>query len=535
MEGIADKDSWFKGLKTLFFIAIISLLSLSASAQDGKALFKANCAACHALETKLVGPAIGDISNKLEGKIAGDTKEWLHKWIKNSTNLIESGDAYANKVFEENLKVPMTPFEALKEEEIDAIINYMDGVVEEEEESAASDNKVEVASTGNSGNAELGKKLFKANCAACHALDAELTGPALRGVEARLEGVVGGMPREWLHKWIKNNIGLRESGDAYAQEVFDKYGGVQMNVFPTLSEEDIDAIIDYTSEEKVVVASTETATTEEGSDTTSNDSALLLLVGIAILLFIMLVVLSSVWSTISGAVKEKFPELGNSLPEVLPFEKRLKKSLKSTTAKIIFALVVLSYISVWTFNGAASLATQEGYMPEQPIKFSHKLHVTGNKIDCKYCHIGAEKGRHAVIPSVNICMNCHKAVKVGPVHGEAEIAKIYDAFENKKTVKWIKVHNLPDHVYFNHSQHVMVGKVECETCHGNVGEMEEIKQVSPLGMGWCINCHRETKVQFKDNDFYNTYESLHEKLKNKEVKEITVDMIGGTECQKCHY
>ena len=104
-----------------------------------------------------------------------------------------------------------------------------------------------------------------------------------------------------------------------------------------------------------------------------------------------------------------------------------------------------------------------------------------------------------------------------------------------KEVEWVRIHNLPDHVYFNHSQHVNAGKVQCQTCHGPIQEMDEVKQFSDLSMGWCVNCHRETKVQFTSNKFYSIYEKFHEDLKKNPSDSITVAKIGGTECQKCHY
>jgi len=191
--------------------------------------------------------------------------------------------------------------------------------------------------------------------------------------------------------------------------------------------------------------------------------------------------------------------------------------------------------------------TQKGYKPEQPIKFSHKLHAGEHEIACQYCHSSVEKSKHAGIPSVNICMNCHKGIQKGPQYGETEIAKIYKAagFDPKsgkydtklqKPLEWIKVHNLPDHVYFNHSQHVVVGKQECTSCHGNLKEMTVAEQKAPLTMKWCIECHRKTEVAMADNPYYDR---LHKALKAKyagqyDVK-FTVDKIGGLECSKCHY
>ena len=152
---------------------------------------------------------------------------------------------------------------------------------------------------------------------------------------------------------------------------------------------------------------------------------------------------------------------------------------------------------------------QQGYQPTQPIAFSHEIHAGQYEIECQYCHTGVMISKSANIPSANICMNCHTAIKTE----SKEIAKIYKAIDydpetgeygdNVKPIEWVRVHNLPDLAYFNHSQHVNVGEIECQTCHGPIEEMAVVKQWSTLTMGWCINCHRETKVNAKGNAYYD--------------------------------
>ena len=186
----------------------------------------------------------------------------------------------------------------------------------------------------------------------------------------------------------------------------------------------------------------------------------------------------------------------------------------------------------------------KGYAPEQPIAYSHKLHAGINGIDCNYCHHSARHGKSAAIPSANVCMNCHTYINEGP-SGKAEIQKIYDAvgFDpekgryiegyEQKPIKWVRIHNLPDLAYFNHSQHVVAGGLECQECHGPIEEMEVVEQHSELTMGWCINCHRETEVKVADNDYY---EEMHAKFKENHPGEtFNVEAIGGLECGKCHY
>lgn len=202
---------------------------------------------------------------------------------------------------------------------------------------------------------------------------------------------------------------------------------------------------------------------------------------------------------------------------------------------VLFLLICIGF-----YKRAQDLGTQVGYAPEQPIKFNHKLHAGQYNIQCQYCHLGVEKGRNAGVPSLNTCMNCHAAVSSGPQYGKEEIAKIYKAIDfnpdtrqygnNPQPVKWVRIHNLPAHVYFNHAQHVKAGKLECQNCHGAVQQMTRVQQTSTLEMGWCVNCHREKKVDTDGNKYYaSTYDFV------EKHKSYTVAQLGGLECAKCHY
>lgn len=198
-------------------------------------------------------------------------------------------------------------------------------------------------------------------------------------------------------------------------------------------------------------------------------------------------------------------------------------------------LVAGLFIIKITAHEAIALGRSENYEPDQPIKFSHAVHVKQNKIDCLYCHASAEYSKAAGIPSANVCLNCHTLVREGTRTGRFEIDKIHEAIEKQQPIEWVRIHNLPDYTYFNHSQHVTAGKIECQTCHGPVEEMDRVKQVSDLSMGWCINCHRDTEVQFLDNAFYDKYEQLHKDLKEGKIDRVTAEKIGATDCMKCHY
>ena len=182
-----------------------------------------------------------------------------------------------------------------------------------------------------------------------------------------------------------------------------------------------------------------------------------------------------------------------------------------------------------------NIGRQQNYAPQQPIKFSHKVHAGQNQIDCEYCHHLAEHGKSAGIPSSDLCMNCHQIVIEGTHSGRFEIRKISEAIENITSVEWIRIHNLPDYVFFSHAQHVGAGKLDCEECHGPVDEMDVIYQYSDLSMGWCLECHRTRGVDFEHNAYYELFEAYHEELETGKIDSVLVTDIGGTNCMKCHY
>lgn len=393
-------------------------------------------------------------------------------------------------------------------------------------------------------NAQDGKALFSQNCASCHAIKKDLTGPALAGVEERWGG-----DRKKLHAWIHNSTAFLKTGDKYANDLYNKYNKVQMNLFPNLPDKDIDAILDYI---KTASAAPDTNAPAPGGEVSTGDDNTLIYGILTLILAVIALTLLQVNSNLRKLTDEK-----ENIPshEPVPFWRN--------TVYIAFATILLFCVGgYFTVKGAIGLGRTKGYQPEQPIFYSHKIHVGVNQVNCLYCHGGAQESKHANIPSLNICMNCHKAINEysgktplyradgSEVNGTAEIQKLYkyagyDPSVSKewdpskaKPVEWIKIHNLPDHVYFNHSQHVKAGRVQCQTCHGEIQKMDEVKQFAELSMGWCVNCHRETKVQFNDNGFYSIYQKFHEDLKNGTIdssKGITVEKIGGTECQKCHY
>ena len=390
----------------------------------------------------------------------------------------------------------------------------------------------------NTAGAQDGKALFSQNCAACHAIDKKLTGPALMGVQDRWPD------QKKLYSWIRNNQAFLKTGDPYANNLYNEFNKTAMNLFPNLSDAEIGAILKYIKDWKPAVAPTAAA----GAPAPEGDSTLLF----GILTLILAIIAFILMQVNSNLRKLSDDKEGVLAPEPVPFWKN--------KAYIAFVTVVLFLVGGYlTTDAAIHLGRNKGYQPQQPIIYSHKVHAGINQINCLYCHGGAQDSKHASVPSMNVCMNCHMAINEykGPkfyteegeeVNGTAQIQKLYEYAgytpgkpwdpSKAKPIEWVKIHNLPDHVYFNHSQHIKAGKVQCQTCHGEITNMDEVKQFADLSMGWCINCHRETKVQFKENGFYSIYEKYHEDLKNGKIdstKGITVEKIGGTECQKCHY
>jgi len=387
--------------------------------------------------------------------------------------------------------------------------------------------------------------LFQSNCASCHSPIKIVTGPALKGVSERVPD------KKLLHDWIHNNQKVLASGNPYFTSLFNQFNKTPMNTFPSLTDPEIDAIIKYVDNYQAPAA---TGANVETGNTKAVEGDSTLLYGIlTLILAVIMMVLLQVNSSLKKLSDDKE---GIPASEPIPFYRN-----KVYLAFIILFLFVLG--GYWLVQGAVGLGRTQNYQPVQPIFYSHKVHAGINQISCLYCHSNAMDSKHATVPPLNVCMNCHAAINdytKGPklyredgseVDGTAEIQKLYSytGYDPKtakynmaeaKPVEWTKIHNLPDHVFFSHAQHTKAGKVQCQTCHGPIQEMDEVKQFAPLSMGWCINCHRTTKVNFPDssgngNKFYSIYEKFHHNLQTGAMDSVTVENIGGTECQKCHY
>jgi len=457
-------------------------------------------------------------------------------------------------------------------------------------------------------DASLGQSLFQTNCASCHNrnMRSDLTGPALGGTEERWADY----PREDLYRWIRYSQQMISEGHPKAVQLWNDWRPNIMQNFPNLSDHDIESMLLYINnmytegcaEPPCAVAAVDVGGAGREDAGVSPVMIAVLMAFLVLLALILLRIANNLQYL--NAIKEGRKAERKTLAQTLTHP--------GLVSFVIFALVIV--LGYTTVNNAIAINRQQGYAPEQPIKFSHELHAGIHEIDCQFCHDGARRSKQAVIPAVNTCMSCHSAIREverGTLQkdmlAKVEISKIYasigfnpvtgtymDDYENldrdsvlqvfttwvedhyisaaglnraeltdyraiqrliaerakdinqhvetimvhaQKPIEWVRIHNMPDHVYFNHAQHVEIGGVDCETCHGPVAEMELLEQWSPLSMGWCINCHRESEVKsFTSNNYYlESYEQYHKDLIEGNVSRITVEGIGGLECQKCHY
>ncbi|MCH4821960.1 c-type cytochrome [Gramella lutea] len=400
------------------------------------------------------------------------------------------------------------------------------------------------ASASSLGDPAAGKELFNSLCAACHKPYSNSIGPALHGVTDRRD-------MDWIHEWIKNSAALIASGDAEANAIYEEWNQTAMPAFPQLSDGDINNILAYVEQPKpepqaAAGGAAGEAGASGGSGGVSTDVILGILVFVLAMLLLVLFLVNKTLRNFADASGIVIPEK----PKRKPIHKAF---VENQFLVLVSSIIVLLAVGYFAYGWMMQVGVDKGYQPIQPIHYSHRIHAGDNQIECKYCHSSARTSKHSGIPSLNVCMNCHKAIaEVAPETAteeyskefyDNEIAKLYDATGwdpatrtysgEEKPVKWVRIHNLPDFAYFNHSQHVTVAGIECQKCHGPIEEMEIVYQNAPLTMGWCINCHRETNIRIEGNEYY---EKIHEELSKKYgVEELTAAQMGGLECGKCHY
>lgn len=382
--------------------------------------------------------------------------------------------------------------------------------------------------------AQDGKALFQQKCASCHGIDRDLTGPALKGMLERVGG-----DKQLLFSWIRNSPQVLASGNKYYNDLYNKWNKAQMSTFQSLSDAEIEAINTYVETWEPPVKK-KTAASQESDDGYNY-------IVWAVVLVLSLVVFFLYLNPTLQKLADQATGFGGV--RVVPFYRK--------KTNIAFAVFVFGIVVGYVFTDiGVSVGRDQDYMPRQPIFFSHKVHAGLNQIQCMFCHTGVDNGKSANIPSLQTCMTCHMAIdeykgedlqdaEGNLVDGTAEIHKLYRYVNwnaQKKRydgpaspIEWVRIHILPDHVYFSHENHVVNAKLACEQCHGDVSKMDEMKQHADLSMGWCVNCHRHTDVQFNDNAYYQMFEHLHEELKKGTIKSVNADMVGANECQKCHY
>ena len=506
-------------INSLVFLFFFSInLSAQGDPVNGEKLFKSICAACHKLDAKLVGPALLGVTERRD-------QDWLIAWIKDSPGMIKSGDKLAIQVFEENNKLPMTANPQLSDQDIKDILEYTKGKPVE---------AVAAVATEVDPGVERGKQIFKTNCAACHKMEGKLIGPPLLKIGDKYEDA-------WLKLWIKDNTALIASGDALAKTA-SEYSPIAMTPFPQLTDQDLDDLLKYMAVGDVApVAATASAADQEIFNKPGIGVLPTLAITIAALLLMSLIIAA----VTKRKVVDEDEESGVSVLKTLIFNPFLRFLF------IIFSILLGAW---FLFGWLMQIDVNEGYQPIQPIVFSHAVHAGDNKIDCQYCHSSAKHSKTSGIPTANVCMNCHKSISEykGELFGnytkedlDKEIQKLYDAVGwdkvnvkyiegyEQKPIEWVRIHNLADFAYYNHAQHVTVAGVACQTCHGPVQEMHDMKQFAPLTMGWCIDCHRATEVDLTKNGYYK---NIHDQLSKKYgVEKVTAAQMGGLECAKCHY
>lgn len=475
----------YKSYLPIGLIITFFLLSLTLKSQDkGQENFQRHCAVCHSLgEDKILGPGLKGISERKD-------QEWLIKFIKNSSEVIKSGDEYAVALYEEYDNVEMTSFEQLSDEEIIEILDYIEtgGITEEVDEELTVITNEDIEKFLEHDDIKRGERLFYGLL------------PLGEDAKACTECHVAKYTPDFY--WAPSAIDLA----IYFEEktVSDLQSALFSPQWPKLRE--VHRNYKISGKE---LASIKGYLNELAHEGPPHKKPIIN----TLLIFLILLTINL------GLIAD------------LIFFKKVK--YKAVAA--IFILATGLYMIKIMAHEAIELGRQQDYAPDQPIKFSHEIHVGQNQTDCKYCHSTVEISKSAGIPSPNVCNNCHMVVREGTNSGKFEINKIYQAIEKNRSIEWIRIHNLPDHAFFSHAQHVGAGKMDCQVCHGPVEEMNIMKQHSDLSMGWCIKCHRETNVQFTENEFYKEYKTLQEQFQKGEIDSVTVAMVGGTDCSKCHY
>ncbi len=444
------------------------------------------------------------------------------------------------------------------------------------------------------GDIKVGETIFKGNCAQCHNKNMKdnLTGPALGGAQGRWAD------DKAIYSWIRNSQAMIASGHPRAIELWAKWKPTAMTAYPNLKDDEIASLLMYIEGvyNGTYGAPAGAVAAAGGAKTTKTDDADFpwWTVGLLSVLALLAFALTRVVTNLNYLADEK----DGLNPERKSFASIMtSKGVISFVVFALVVLggytTVNNAVSLGRSQGYQpdqpikfSHATHSG-LHKIECQYCHdgarrsKQSVIPAANTCMNCHAAIKKGSKygteelsKIYASIGWDPTTNKYIEDYDNKSEAEIETIFKKWitdnyvADKKlaapdkgaemtaqnqwngiktsltnptkpkiqgAIEWIRIHNLPDHAYFNHAQHVAVGQVACQKCHGEVQNMEVVKQYSPLSMGWCINCHRETEVKFQDNDYYKNYEAYHKEFKEGTRSKVTVEEIGGLECQKCHY
>jgi len=434
-----------------------------------------------------------------------------------------------------------------------------------------------------------GKDLFTANCAACHNknMKDDLTGPALKGVQDRWAD------KKDLYKWIRGSQALVAAGNPRAVELFNKWKSPMTN-FPNFTDEQIESLLMYIDATANAAPAKPAGQADQAGGTSENGESNFLWYALVTVLGLLAIALMRIISNLNNIQRVQ----GGLTPEKPSLRKSLS-TMGAIATIIFCAVLVLGYKMVDNATKMGRTQNYQPEQPinfshkihaginKIDCQYCHdgarrtKAAVIPAANTCMNCHSAVKKGTNTntaeitkIYASIGFDPIAGKYIPdydnwseqqiqdlytkwisqnymadnsltsmndAGKAHVDSQWEGILAALKNDSNgkiqgpIEWVRIHNLPDHVYFNHSQHVAIGQVACQKCHGKIEEMDVVKQYSTLGMGWCVNCHRETEVKFNDNKFYDQYVLYHKELKSKEKEKVTVEDIGGLECQKCHY
>jgi cytochrome c2 len=435
---------------------------------------------------------------------------------------------------------------------------------------------------------EAGKELFVANCASCHNKNMKdnLTGPALAGVEDRWAA----FPRKDLYAWIRNSQALIATGHPRANELWAKWKPTLMNNFPGLTDEQIESVILYINNP----GGPPPPPPPPGGAVAKEEGLPWMFVGLAGILFLLAFALMRIVDNLANVTRAK-----DGLPPIERTTYQILTTKGAIAFLVFATVLIFGYKAVDNATRMGREQNYKPDQPinfshkihagvnkidcqycHDTARRSKQSGIPGANT-CMNCHSAVKKG---TISGTSEITKIFASIGFDPITSkymdgyenwsDKQIEDLYKKWigqeymaansltaldENGKgivesqwegivkalkddsngkiqgPIEWTRIHNLPDHAYFNHAQHVTVGQVACQKCHGKVEEMDVVFQYATLGMGWCINCHRETEVKFKENDYYKQYERYHDELKAGTREKVTVADIGGLECNKCHY